>query len=171
MAVIQFKVKVEGLDELLRPMLTEFVGTDRIKRLRVAYSKAANRMKYYMKSAFAKHRRSGLLYKSISYRVKYYRARDTLVLIVGVKSKQELVYKGRKQVSHMYAKFLIKGRGQAKQLLRQPPFHPRTTDPAAKPKYPRTSGPQPAYINLQAIVNANLGSIHQAAVFGVRSFE
>jgi len=167
MAGVKFKIEVSGLAERLQPLLKNFVGTDRIQRMRVGMSKASNRMKYYVKQVFVKFQKSGLLSNNIAYRVKYFRNTDTIVGVIGVRSKKEFMYKGRNQVTHMYAHFLTGGRKIANQMLKQPYFAKRTTDPNAKPRWPRKPGPQPPYINLQAIIDAHKEEILRAAVRGV----
>ncbi len=169
MAGMTFKLEVKGLNEALNPLLTRFVGTDRITRMRKGLSKAANRMKYYIRKEFQKHMRSGLLAGNISYRVKYYRNTDTLVAVVGVRSKKEFTYKGRNQITHKYAGFLVEGRKEANQLLRQPPFARRTTNRNAPKIYPRHVGAQPGFIYMQGILDRNREVIIQAAIAGAKA--
>jgi hypothetical protein len=163
----KLRVDLTDIYQSVKQQIEGYKGTTKIIVLRTMMSKIANVSKRILRSAVSKHFKTGLLYTSVSYRVRFYRSTETMVMIVGFKSKQVAFDKwGNRQISHKYAHFLTGGRKKAKQLLRQPPYH-RRVDPSLPKKYPRTSGPQPKYIDLERLLASQRARVLYAAYKGI----
>lgn len=106
-----YRIEIAGIKSALKD-LKKFTGENRIKVMKKAFRAAANAILKNMRKRLKTngHYRSGLLYKSLKTKLKYYKKLDVLVVMVGVKSNMKGTYKGNPITSHKYAHFITKGR-------------------------------------------------------------
>jgi hypothetical protein len=155
----------------LFPALEKWVGEDRIKRMRKAFSKIGQMLKRILKRFMAKHMRTGLIYTAIGYKQKYNRLKDSISVSVGVRSDEEITTKYGKRYAKNYATLLETGRRAFVQALRQPPFCKRraATGMNAHGPYFRFVGSMKPLFNLSKLADNKRDSIFEAAFRAIGS--